>query len=81
VLFTPSFTPPPPPQAALFLLPKLFLGVFTPSWLISDALTVPLTFVAYVPFLISILERDSRYWARCGFSACVLGTIGEGAWP
>ena len=53
-------------------------GVFTSSWLVSDAIAVPLTWMAYVPFLIFVLERDSRYWARCGFSACVLGLIGEG---
>jgi len=61
----------------LFLLPKLVLGVFTPAWLLSDAIATPLTWVAYVPFLIFVLERDSAYWASAGFSACVLDSIGE----
>ena len=32
-----------------------------------------LRWVAYTPFLLWVLQCDSRYWARCGFTACVMG--------
>ena len=34
---------------------------------------MPLAWIAYTPFLLYVLQCDSRYWARCGFTACVLG--------
>ena len=42
-------------SAALFVVPKLSLGVFTSDafkWQISDAIGVPLAWLAYTPFLI-----------------------------
>ena len=64
-----------------FLLPKVALGVFTPKWLLADAVATPLAWLVYVPFLAWVLQRDSAFWLRCGFTACVLGdrTANNGA--
>ena len=60
-------------SSALFVLPKIALGVFTSAWVLSDAIAVPLAWIAYTPFLTWVLVRDSRYWSRCGFTACLMG--------
>lgn len=60
-------------MSTLFLVPKLYLGVFTSWWQVSDAIAMPLAWIAYTPFLLWVLQCDSQYWARCGFTACVMG--------
>ena len=65
-------------SALLFVLPKMALGVFTSSWLVSDAIALPLAWIAYTPFLTWVLSRDSRYWSRCGFTACLMGDATAG---
>ena len=65
-------------SALLFVLPKMALGVFTSSWLVSDAIALPLAWIAYTPFLTWVLARDSRYWSRCGFTACLMGDATAG---
>ena len=60
-------------MASLFLVPRLVLGVFTPAWLATDLVATPLAWVAYVPFLLWVLQRDSRFWVSSGFTACLLG--------
>ena len=67
--------------SATFLFPKLFFGVFTTDalkWQISDAIGVPLAWIAYTPFLTWILLRDSLYWSRSGFTACLMGDAAAG---
>ena len=65
-------------SALFFVLPKMALGVFTSSWLVSDAIALPLAWIAYTPFLTWVLARDSRYWSRCGFTACLMGDATAG---
>ena len=63
-------------MASLFLVPRLVFGVFTPAWLATDLVATPLAWVAYVPFLLWVLQRDSRFWVSSGFTACLLGNAG-----
>ena len=62
--------------SVVYLAPKLCLGVFTQGWLLEDAISIPLAWLLYVPFLAWVLQRDSAFWLRCGFTACVLGDRG-----
>ena len=32
-----------------------------------------------MPFLTFVLVRDSRYWSRCGFTACLMGDASAGS--
>ncbi|KOO20995.1 protein kinase [Chrysochromulina tobinii] len=66
------------PVYARFLKFEMALGVFTSSWLVSDAIALPLAWIAYTPFLTWVLARDSRYWSRCGFTACLMGDATAG---
>ena len=59
-----------------------YFGVFTPEsikWQLSDAIGMPLAWIAYTPFLTWVLLRDSHYWSRCGFTACLMGDAAAGA--
>ncbi|EOD21436.1 hypothetical protein EMIHUDRAFT_458366 [Emiliania huxleyi CCMP1516] len=57
---------PKPAWERAFLLPKLCSGVAS-AWRL-DAAVMPISFAAHAPLL-----RDSAYWARSGFAACVVG--------
>ena len=73
--------------SALYLAPKVLFGVFgdaagddtAETWLLGDAVSIPLAWLLYVPFLAHVLQRDSAFWLRCGFTACVLGDRAAGA--
>lgn len=51
----------------------MYFGVLMPFRVqLQDAIATPLLWVVYVPFLIWVLQRDSGYWARAGFMACIV---------
>ena len=54
--------------SALYLAPKVLFGVFgdaagddtAETWLLGDAVSMPLAWLLYVPFLAHVLQRDSN---------------------
>ena len=42
-------------------------------------LVANLAWIGYVPILLCVLKRDSRYWSRCGFAVCVMSDVSREA--
>eukprot|EP00304_Pavlova_gyrans_P002691 CAMPEP_0206052180 /NCGR_PEP_ID=MMETSP1466-20131121/33171_1 /ASSEMBLY_ACC=CAM_ASM_001126 /TAXON_ID=44452 /ORGANISM="Pavlova gyrans, Strain CCMP608" /LENGTH=376 /DNA_ID=CAMNT_0053427327 /DNA_START=31 /DNA_END=1157 /DNA_ORIENTATION=- len=60
-------------SSSTFVLTRVYFGVLSPDEVqLQDAIATPLIWVVYVPFLILVLERDSAYWSRAGFMACIV---------
>jgi len=60
-------------SSSVFVLSRVYFGVLMPdSVRLQDGLATPLIWIVYVPFLIVVLQRDSDYWCRAGFMACIV---------
>ena len=63
-------------MASFFLVPRLVLGV-SRRRVATDLVATPLAWMAYVPFLLWVLQRDSPL-VSSGFTACLL--VMRAAW-